>query len=298
MEEFITTLLLPSPLQTFALPDWECKHVNVFIKRDDFIHPDIPGNKWRKLKYHLQEYFQSGKKAILSFGGPYSNHLTATAAACHYLNIPSYGIVRGEIDANNPAMKSAMRFDMQLKAISRSDFNLREQTDFQQKLMFQLGIDAYVIASGGEGEMGVKGCKEIVEEFNIPFDYIVTPCGTGTTLSGLAVCLQKGQKAIGISALKGKDTLSSKVALHAHPTAFKVMTDYHFGGFGKTTTELLDFIRKAQKFTGIDFDYVYTGKALWALNDLILNNYFHPGTSIIFLHTGGVQNARVANMAS
>jgi 1-aminocyclopropane-1-carboxylate deaminase len=293
MDDLQSSLLLPSPLLRLALPEWASRRVNVNIKRDDLIHPDIPGNKWRKLKYHLQAFQKSGKKSILSFGGPYSNHLTATAAACHYLNIPSYGIVRGEIDENNPAIRTARKFNMHLMAVSRSDFNQRESAEFQQHLMSRLGIDAYVIASGGEGEWGIKGCREIVEEINITFDYIITPCGTGTTLSGLATGLQKGQKAIGISALKGEDNLSSKVAIQAPLANVEIMTDYHFGGFGKTTHELLGFIRNAQKLTGMDFDYVYTGKTLWALNDLIFKGYFPPETTIIFLHTGGIQNARV-----
>lgn len=295
MDDLQSSLLLPSPLQRLALPEWAFKQVNVYIKRDDLIHPDIPGNKWRKLKYHLEAFQQSGKKAILSFGGPYSNHLTATAAACYYLNIPSYGIIRGEMDENNPAIRTARKFNMQLMTVSRSDFNKREDAAFQQYLMTRLGIDAYVIASGGEGELGVKGCREILEEIDIPFDVIVTPCGTGTTLSGLASGLQIEQKAIGISALKGEDTLSSKIAQQAPHADVEIMTGYHFGGFGRTTQELLNFIRKAQKDTGIAFDYVYTGKALWALNDLILKGYFPPGTTIIFLHTGGIQNARVYN---
>lgn len=286
-------LQLPSPLKPFNVSEWERKGVEVWIKRDDLIHPDIPGNKWRKLKYHLRDFEQSGKKVMASFGGAFSNHLAALAAVCQYLGIPSVGFIRGELMENSPLYHTLKRFGMEVINLSRKDFLRRDEQAFQEEWEKNLGNSLYFVAQGGEGFLGVKGCCEIVEEIDIPFDYIICPCGTGTTLSGLAMMMNGSQKAIGISALKGPDLLTERISKYATSSAFELITGYHFGGFGKKTRELTDFITLIQEETGVHLDYVYTGKMMWAVNDLIVNRYFKSGDRIILLHTGGVVNAPV-----
>lgn len=293
MEKFIQDIQLPSPLMPFVIKEWERSRIEVWIKRDDRIHPDIPGNKWRKLKHHLPEFLQSGKAVMASFGGAYSNHLAALAAVCHRLMIPSIGFIRGELTEQSPLYHTMNRFGMKVVNLSREDFLKRDEQTFQKEWEEKLDKSIYFLASGGEGALGVKGCCEIVEEIDIPFDYIVCPCGTGTTLTGLAMMMRDVQKAIGISALKGPDLLSDHVSHHAPSSAFEVVTGYHFGGFGKKTVELMDFIGQIQNESGVLLDYVYTGKMMWAVNDLINKGFFKSGDRIILLHTGGVTNAPV-----
>lgn len=286
-------LKIPSPLHRFHLDGWTRHGVQVWVKRDDLIHPEIPGNKWRKLKHHLETFRTSGLSSIASFGGPYSNHLSALAAACFYMGIPSVGLVRGEITDDTPLFKTAQRFGMRIITLSRKDFDKRDDPSFQQKLAETLGFQPFFIPSGGEGMEGVLGCREIVSEIDCSFDFIVCPCGTGTTLAGLAAEMKDGQCAIGISVLKGRDTLSDKVKAYASPGHFKIVEGYHFGGFGKRTEELLAFIRKVQSDTDVPLDHVYTGKMVWAVDDLIRKGWFPEGSRIILLHTGGVSNAPV-----
>lgn len=293
MDSLIPNLNLPSPLIPFIVSEWEQRGVEVWIKRDDLIHPDIPGNKWRKLKHHLPDFLQSGKTVIASFGGAYSNHLAALAAVCHYLSIPSIGFIRGELTEQSPLYHTLKRFGMEVIHLSREDFLKRDDLAFQEAWEIKLGKSIYFVSSGGEGALGVKGCCEMVEEIDIPFDYIVCPCGTGTTLTGLAMMMRDVQKAIGISALKGPDLLTENISKYAPSSAFEVITGYHFGGFGKKTSELTDFIASIQEETGVLLDYVYTGKMVWAVNDLIMKGYFNKGDRIVLLHTGGVANASV-----
>jgi 1-aminocyclopropane-1-carboxylate deaminase len=293
MERWLPELQLPSPLVHFPVKAWESAGVKVWMKRDDLIHPDIPGNKWRKLKYHLPDFFQSGKSVIASFGGAYSNHLAALAAVCHYLNIRSIGFIRGELTEQSPLYHTLQRFGMRVIHLSRGEFSRWEDPDFRVEWESKFNEPVYFIASGGEGDAGVSGCREIIQEIDMAFDYIVCPCGTGTTLAGIASMMKSNQKAIGISALKGQDLLTEKVSGYAPMSAFEVITGYHFGGFGKKTDQLTDFILQIQQETRILLDYVYTGKMIWAVNDLIINGYFKSGDKIILLHTGGVTNAAV-----
>jgi 1-aminocyclopropane-1-carboxylate deaminase len=286
-------LNLPSPLQPLILERWASYSQEIFIKRDDLIHPDISGNKWRKLSGHLQAYKAGNYRRLLSFGGAYSNHITATAAACFHLGIPSIGMIRGELDTSNSALKVAMDFGMDLYPVSRQQYKEKDAEYFLKSLLDRFGVDTYIVPEGGAGFDGVLGCRSIIEEIAQPFDYIVTACGTGTTLAGLSIAIPDAACAIGISVLKGKDSLSDNIQSLSGRNNFKLLTGYHFGGYARTTPDLLALLRSFQKASGIPLDYVYTGKMIAAVDHLLQIEFFPAKSKIILLHTGGVANAPV-----
>lgn len=283
-------LQIPSPL--IQLPKEAFPGYDVWVKRDDLIHKDIPGNKWRKLRLNIDFAFAHQKTGIITFGGAFSNHITATAAACYYAGLESIGILRGE-EVSNPALKTARDFGMQLRFISRELYKQKSEPDFLEKI---LGIETdkyHVVPEGGANALGAEGCRDIVDEIDVPFDFIINACGTGTTTAGILKAIQPHQTAIGISVLKNGGFLKDEIAQWTDTSALDLQTDFHFGGYAKTTTELLGFIRNFQNEYNIPLDYVYTGKMMFALQQLIAKDYFPKGSRIIAVHTGGVANATV-----
>ena len=295
MEALLRHLSLPSPLQEVHYAPWKEAGVSVFFKRDDLIHPLVSGNKWRKLYGHLKVFRQRSAGRVVTFGGTYSNHLVAVAAACRYLGIPAIAVVRGEIDEQNPALQLVRSEGMTLYPVSRADYRLKDTAAFISELKSRWGADTYILPEGGSGEAGLAGCRQILEEITIPFDHIVTACGTGTTLAGITRYLPAGSRAIGISVLKGPDTLTDAVGRLAGSDRFKVITGYHLGGYGRKDDRLLSFIRQFQQATSIPLDFVYTGKMVYAVDDLIRKRYFAPGSRLVLLHTGGILNAPVSS---
>ncbi|MEI5985377.1 MULTISPECIES: 1-aminocyclopropane-1-carboxylate deaminase/D-cysteine desulfhydrase [Sphingobacterium] len=276
-----------SPEEEINHPVFSKKAVQVFIKRDDKIHPFISGNKWRKLKYSLQEAKNLNKNLLVTFGGAWSNHLLATAAAAAQFGFQSQGIVRGE-SVDNPVLAMCRLFGMKLQFIDRSSYREKES-------YFNNHFDsstAYFIDEGGRSNLGVLGCKEIIPELQQEYAHIITAAGTGTTAAGL---------------LQGIDEANLASRLHVIPVLknggfikddiekFEVSTknmdlhlDYHFSGYGKSNPELIHFIKDFVASTGIMIEPVYTGKAMYGLVDLIKKDYFKPGSRILFLHTGGL----------
>lgn len=293
MEALLKHLALPSPLQEVHYAPWKEAGLSVFFKRDDLIHPLISGNKWRKLYGHLEAFRQKGSGRIVTFGGAYSNHLVAVAAACRHLDIPAVAVVRGEIDELNPALRLARSAGMTLYPVSRADYRLKDTDDFISECKSRWGADSYILPEGGSGEAGLAGCRQIIEEISVPFDHIITACGTGTTLAGIIRYLPVDAGAIGISVLKGTDTLTETVGRLVDSDRFKVITGYHFGGYGRKDDRLLSFIRQFRQATDIPLDFVYTGKMVYAVDDLIRQRYFSPGSRLVLLHTGGLLNAPV-----
>ncbi|HNM31647.1 MAG TPA: pyridoxal-phosphate dependent enzyme [Chitinophagales bacterium] len=298
---------LPSPLQPIE-NEWTKKfNVQVLVKRDDLIHPEVSGNKWRKLKYNIQEAMQQRKNTLLTFGGAFSNHITATAAAGKYLHLNTIGIIRGEeYDALNPSLQFAKQCGMQLYYLSRKEYkNLRENNFDINNINIDFNTpanDIYIIPEGGANEFALIGCSEIVDEINVQlkelnipnFDFIFSACGTGATIAGISNRLQAPQKAIGVAVLK-HETLKSEI-MQKFPllnTDFSIV-EAHFGGYAKTHPELIKFIVNFQQQHHIPLDFVYTGKLFYKLFNLIETGYFPSGATIIAVHTGGVMNAKVA----
>jgi 1-aminocyclopropane-1-carboxylate deaminase/D-cysteine desulfhydrase-like pyridoxal-dependent ACC family enzyme len=272
------------------------KELKLYVKRDDLIHPTISGNKWRKLKYNLLKAREAGYTQLLTFGGAYSNHIAATAAAAKAYGFHSIGIIRGEElnESSNKTLTQATENGMDLQFISREKYRQKEQEDFINSLGKEYG-DFYLIPEGGSNTLAVKGCTEIVSEIDIDFDCIISAVGTGGTLSGIACGLHEHQKAVGISALKGANYLDDEVKylIQAYSgnelNNWQINHEYHLGGYAKVNDDLLHFIEKFKREHEIQLDQVYTGKMMKALFDLIEKDYFKKGSTIIALHTGGLQ---------
>lgn len=294
----ISDLLLksPTPLQQIHSERWNKKNIQLWIKRDDLTHPHVQGNKWRKLKYNLIEAKQLGKKYLLTFGGAYSNHLYATAAAGSLFDFKTIGIVRGEkISPLNSTLSFAEKNGMQLIFTDRQSYRLKE------KLLPQLDIplaECYVLPEGGTNELAMKGCHELGEEIlnqmETTPDYVCLSCGTGGTAAGIVASQKQDTHVIGFSALKG-DFLKKEVQQlldNFSPKKnhnYSIQTDYHFGGYAKHTPPLLDFINDFKNEFQIQLEPIYTGKMFYGIFDLIEQGYFSEGSKIVAIHTGGLQ---------
>jgi 1-aminocyclopropane-1-carboxylate deaminase len=287
---------LPSRLDKITNELTRKHSVNLFIKRDDLIHPEISGNKWRKLKYNIAQAKQDNKSAILTFGGAFSNHITATAKACEVFGFKSIGIIRGEAYSPlNKSLQFAKDCGMELIYLDRENYKLKNIDALLTTHDSRLLSEAYILPEGGANELAVKGCAEIVSEIDIDFDYICCASGTGTTIAGIASNLQPHQQAIGFPVLKGGEFLYDEIKKLINVECL-LMTEYHFGGYAKTTPALIKFIKEFHQEHQILLDYVYTGKLLYGIFDLISKNYFPENATIIAVHTGGVMNANVFDL--
>ncbi len=273
------------------------KDVTLTIKREDEIHPYISGNKYRKLKYNLLAAEEQGFETLLTFGGAYSNHIAATASAGSEFGFKTIGVIRGDelVDkvSDNPTLSFAQKCGMELKFISRKDYREKSSPEFIVNLKNRFG-DFYLLPEGGTNDLAIKGCEEILTENDNDFDYICTPVGTGGTIAGVINSTNPNQKVIGFSALKG-DFLKEEIAKLTTKDNWSLLTDFHFGGYGKTSNELIAFINKFKEETNISLDPVYTGKMIFGLVDLIQKNKFKKGTKIIAIHTGGLQGIEGMN---
>lgn len=266
------------------------------MKRDDLIHEHISGNKWHKLKYNLREAVEQNHHTLLTFGGAYSNHIAATAFAANKAGVSSIGIIRGEDDETNPTLSFARQHRMQLHCISREEYRRKTEVSFLDELEETFGR-FYLIPEGGANGLGVRGCAEILPEIEEEFDLVCCAAGTGTTLAGLALTLRENQELLGFPALKGGEFLKGEVERlmmesRLRPIAtvnFKLVTDYHFGGYAKMKPELLEFINGFTVRTGIRLDPIYTGKMMYGIYDLIKKGNIPEGKTVLAVHTGGLQ---------
>ncbi|TRX58353.1 1-aminocyclopropane-1-carboxylate deaminase/D-cysteine desulfhydrase [Fulvivirga sp. M361] len=272
------------------------KNVRLFVKREDLIHPYVSGNKWRKLKYNLIEARNLGHDTLLTFGGAYSNHIYATAAAANEAGLNSIGIIRGEELQNkslNKTLTFARKQGMQLEFIDRKTYRLKSEAAFLDALKTSYG-DVFVVPEGGTNRLALKGCEEMVTPEVRKFDYVCCSSGTGGTVSGTIAGMQGKGKVIGFSALKGdflKNEVRDLITDYGSPhlSNWEINTDYHFGGYAKRN-ELLDrFIEDFEVSCGIPLDQVYTGKMMYGVFDLVEKEYFPRGTHILAIHTGGLQ---------
>lgn len=261
------------------------------IKREDVLHPEISGNKFRKLKYNLQEARRLGKKRLLTFGGAYSNHIAAVAAAGRDCGFETIGVIRGEelIDKykENPTLKKAEEDGMQFYFANRNQYREKTNGVFLEELKDKFG-DFYLIPEGGTNEFAVKGCEEILTEEDRFFDFICCAVGTGGTIAGIINSLKPHQKAIGFPALKG-DFLFNEIMIYAKNTQWNLVTDYHFGGYAKINNQLKLFLAYFYQKYLISLDPVYTSKMVFGVTDLILKGYFPKKSKILIIHTGGLQ---------
>lgn len=283
---------LPTPLQEITHPLLKEKAVQVYLKRDDLVHPEIMGNKWRKLKYNLAAIKECNLKAIVTMGGAFSNHIAATAAAAQLDGLSSVGIIRGDElnQSSNITLELASERGMLLEFVDRSTF--REWRE-NPNLIKERFPDHYFLPEGGTNELAIKGCEEIIDEIKVDFDLLVTPIGTGGTFAGLLKSTKMHQKIIGVSSLKGQfihEELENLLLKHQiNRKNYQLLDNYHFGGYGKTTPELIDFINWFKENFDVSLDPSYTGKAFFAVWDMIKRNKFENNLKIVILHTGGLQ---------
>lgn len=265
--------------------------MKLYIKREDLLHPYVSGNKFRKLKYNLLESRKQGYGTILTFGGAYSNHISAASYAAKAFGLRSIGVIRGEElrdkISENPTLRFAHANGMRFEFVSREDYRQKDSASFIENLRLKFG-DFYLVPEGGTNELAIKGCEEILTEEDDFFDYICCAVGTGGTISGIINSTKSHQKVLGFPALKG-DFLDGEIKKFVQKENWELITDYHFGGYGKINEELISFINRFRGKTHIPLDPVYTGKMCFGVFDLIRRGYFEKDAHILLIHTGGLQ---------
>lgn len=269
-------------------------NIHLYIKREDLIHPLISGNKWRKLKYNLLDAHQNGYSRILTFGGAFSNHIFATAAAGAACGIDTIGVIRGEIlEPLNPTLSRAAGWGMKLVPVTRQEFKQKTYGEFVSSLKEIYG-EFYLIPEGGSNTLALKGCAEMADVSD-KFDYWCLGCGTGGTLAGLVGGLKDQVKVLGFPALKGSQFLVDDIesmlekANICPSSTWELVHDYHFGGYAKISEELISFIREFKKSYGIMLDPIYTSKMMFGVIDMIKQGAFPANSRILAVHTGGLQ---------
>jgi 1-aminocyclopropane-1-carboxylate deaminase/D-cysteine desulfhydrase-like pyridoxal-dependent ACC family enzyme len=282
---------LPSPLQKLESNFLEKHKVHLYLKRDDLIHPQVSGNKWRKLKFNVEEAKKQKKNTILTFGGAYSNHIVATAFAAQACGLNSIGVIRGdEFDTLNQSLAMAKEAGMKLHFVSRSEYGLKTEADFIDKLKHEFG-DFYLVPEGGANALGVRGCEEIVEEIDIRADYVALSAGTGTTAAGVLNVFD--ERVLVFPVLKGGEGLEKDILTWQlnsdKATQLTMQAGFHFGGYARLNSSLVEFANNFYQVYQIPLDLVYTAKLMYGLFKLIEDNYFVEGSSIVAIHTGGLQ---------
>lgn len=276
-----------SPEQRVTHPLYTEKGIHVIIKRDDMIHPFISGNKWRKLKYNILNANSLGKDTLITYGGAWSNHILAVACAGASFSFNTKAFIRGDVVAN-PVLDMCKLFGMELEFVSREAY--KDKIGLFDMVANHTGC--YRIDEGGAGPEGVRGCAELVDELMEKYDHIFVAAGTGTTAAGIAtgVDAQHLNSILHIvPVLKGGDFIRDEMQTLRAPIANCLFhLDYHFGGYAKTKPELIHFIQGFVRQTGIMIEPTYTGKALFAMHDLIAKGNFEKGSRILFIHTGGL----------
>lgn len=266
------------------------------------------GNKWFKLKYNLEAALKGHFSSILSFGGAFSNHIAASAKACNLLKIPFIGIIRGEEPSTwNPTLIRARKEGMQAHFLSRFQYSQREQPYFLEYLREEWG-NFYLIPEGGHNKLGVKGCEEILEpaswldsnqgdssikrEHLVQYSHICCAVGTGTTLAGIINSAAPHQEIMGFGAMKNTGNLHDQICRFIRPgnrNKYSLWEEDHFGGFGRSKPELIRFMEKFFSNSGIPLDFIYTGKMMFRIQKMILDDYFPQGSRVLVIHTGGLQ---------
>jgi 1-aminocyclopropane-1-carboxylate deaminase len=287
-----------TPVQKFKHPICEAAGVSVLIKREDLNHPTVSGNKWWKLKYNLEEAKRQSCDTLLTFGGAYSNHIYATAAAAEACHFKSVGIIRGEESSRqNPTLAFAQANGMKLDFLSREDYRNKNSESFHSFLKDKYPT-AFIIPEGGTYDYAIRGVKEFTEEMLNPieFDYLILPVGMGGTISGIIQSAAPGKIVIGVSVLKNGDFLRNDIGKltdgeRPSNTRWELLTEYHYGGYGKVSRPLMKLIFEMADEHNLPLDPVYTGKAMGAMLSKIREGYFPKGSTILFLHTGGLQGS-------
>lgn len=265
------------------------KNISAEVLRTDKIHPVISGNKWFKLRFYLDDALRLKKRTIVTFGGAYSNHIVATAAACRQAGFNSTGIIRGEKSATpSHSLKHAEEEGMKLIFLSRNEYK-------SKSIPTEVNIEeSYIIGEGGFGEKGATGASTILDYCNKEnYSHFICAVGTGTMMAGIRKATRTDQSVIGISVMKNNFSLSDSVAGFLSPeerlNPYNILHDYHFGGYAKSNPDLFAFMNEVYKLSHIPLDFVYTGKMFFGVFDLVKKDFFPSGSRLLLIHSGGLQ---------
>ncbi|HEX9513829.1 MAG TPA: pyridoxal-phosphate dependent enzyme [Puia sp.] len=287
----------PLSIDPVTLPELTEHRLTAHVLRLDKIHPVISGNKWFKLKNHLDAAMKKSGQHIITFGGPWSNHIIATAFAARQVGLRATGFIRGEQPAVlSDTLRAAAGYGMHLEFISREAYRAKDTPAFLEQLTAKWP-GAWVIPEGGAGSLGIKGSEEILQAVDkSQYSHILCAIGTGTMYQGLVNASAPGQIMIGVPVLKGMNDLAA-ISHEGWPSpdklpACRLLPDYHFGGYARYTEELLDFMNRWYRATGIPSDFVYTGKLFYAVLDSVRKNLFPPDSRLLLIHSGGLQGNR------
>lgn len=278
-------------VQEINVSDLSPNGVKLLIQREDLNDEHCMGNKWWKLKYNLLEATRQKKTLIVTFGGAYSNHIVATAWGCRQIGLSSVGIIRGEpVLPLNPSLEKAQSFGMKFHFLDRSTYKMKDQIDWSHQFP-----NCYLLPEGGTNQLAVKGCREML--YHTDFDIVCVPVGTGGTLAGVINGLESHQQAMGFSCLKNGHFLKDTVHhyLNSSTKHWTIQTDYHFGGYAKLDAELIDFMNKFKQIYAIPLDPIYTSKMMYGIFDLIKKEKIRPNSTILAIHTGGLQGIEGMN---
>ncbi len=278
------------------------KEITLAVKREDLLHEHISGNKFRKLYYNIIAAKEKGYDTLLTFGGAFSNHIAATAAAGNEYGLKTIGVIRGnELGENlaktlaeNPTLKFAHEQGMQFHFVSRAAYRNKTEPEFIQNL-FQLFGNFYLVPEGGTNELAVKGTEEILTPEDEEFGYVCSAIGTGGTIAGIINSSFSHQKVLGFPALK-ENFLQQNIQKYVQKNNWELIRDYHFGGFAKINPKLVEFINMVYTLHNLPLDPIYTGKMLYGIIDLIKKDYFPKGSKILAIHTGGLQGRAGMNI--
>ena len=295
MTQTLTMIPPPTPVEEIIDPLLALHGVRLLIKRLDRVHAVISGNKWYKLKYNLLAAREQGHDTLLSFGGAYSNHIHALAGAGKEYGFNTIGVIRGEAhEPLNATLQFAHHQGMRLHYFKRADYRLKNTSPVIDRLHDIFG-DFYLLPEGGTNALAVKGASEIVADIDADVDVVACACGTGGTLAGIVAGLIDGTCALGVAVLKGAAFLRDDVRRLLAESGcderynWSINLDYHFGGYAKTRPELLAFLHRFERQHGVLLDPVYTAKLMYALYAMIEKGCFARGTTVLALHTGGLQ---------
>lgn len=281
-----------TPIISAETQDHGCE---VYMLREDLRGLHEGGNKYFKLKYNLENAITEGYGTVLSFGGAFSNHIAALAAAGKRTGLQTIGVIRGDRDTVSPTLIRAREDGMKIHLVSRADYRKKDSPEFLEEMRELFG-DFYLIPEGGSNELGVKGCTEIIKDIPVDFDMVCVPAGTGATAAGLLLSLPAGKQVLAFQVLKAEGLIRRNIEKIIHEPALLehlvVNEDYHFNGYAKTSHLLLSFIRNFYAVHHIALDHVYTGKMMFGLMDLMDKKLIRD-KKIIAIHTGGIQGSNV-----
>ena len=286
-----------SPVTRVRTELFDSAGISLSVKREDLIHPEISGNKWRKLKYNLKNAYKENVEYVITFGGAFSNHIYATASACKAIGLKSVGIIRGEYDIHNPTTQFAKKCGMELRFVERNQYREKEHNPVIKSIIQAYG-NHILIPEGGSNALAQKGLQDLSNEINeLKHNIIMVSAGTGSTAIGIIQNLNPEKKLWIFSSLKSdylKDIILKETP-HDKQHQLTFIDQYHFGGYGKTPKELITSINDFKKETTIPLDPIYNGKLVSGFCDLVHRGLIDNSQSYLWIHTGGLQGIAAYN---